>query len=140
MKVKPERTGWRDQALSARHREWGWDCPAVDIDQVWIEYDMGKVMGLFEYKREAIDWPPDLSARNYVALRDMADKARVPLFVVRYGRNLSWFEPRCASNIAHLGWAAYHGGHLTELEYVTFLYKLRTRHIPDGLAAKLSQP
>ena len=30
--VRPERTGWRDEKLSQRHRMWGWDCPAVDID------------------------------------------------------------------------------------------------------------
>jgi len=29
-----ERTGFRDEALSRRHREWGINCPAVDVD--WL--------------------------------------------------------------------------------------------------------
>ena len=47
-----ERTGWRDQALSERHRAWGWDCPALDMDFVMIEYDNGKATALVEYKHE----------------------------------------------------------------------------------------
>lgn len=27
-----ERTGWRDEEISARHRIWGVNCPAVDLD------------------------------------------------------------------------------------------------------------
>ncbi len=30
--VRQERTGWRDEKISQRHREWGYNCPAVDLD------------------------------------------------------------------------------------------------------------
>ena len=49
MEVRQERTGWRDEALSKRHRDWGWDCPAIDIDFLMIEYDKGKSVALVEY-------------------------------------------------------------------------------------------
>lgn len=38
----PERTGWRDENLSRRHREWGFHCPAVDLGFLLIEYDTGE--------------------------------------------------------------------------------------------------
>lgn len=133
MAVRKERTAWRDRALSERHREWGYNAPFADIDAVWIEYDMGKVMGLFEYKRETAPWPPDRADKTLSAIADMADRGRVPFFVVRYATALSWFEPRCWSNVAHMGWAAFNARRLTEVEYVTFLYKLRTREVPAAL-------
>lgn len=34
-----ERTGWRDERLSRRHREWGFDCPMVDCDFIAVEFD-----------------------------------------------------------------------------------------------------
>jgi hypothetical protein len=44
--VKKERSGWRDLELSGRHRRWGWDCPAVDLDFLFLEYDKGKAVAL----------------------------------------------------------------------------------------------
>lgn len=38
--VKLEKTCWRDLDLLKRHRVWGWDCPAQDID--FLEYDKRK--------------------------------------------------------------------------------------------------
>ena len=48
--VRQERTNWRDQELSARHRTWGFNCPAVDLDFLMVEYNIGKPVGLIEYK------------------------------------------------------------------------------------------
>jgi hypothetical protein len=50
-KVRRERTEWRDLELSKRHREWGLNCPAVDIDFLMVEYYYGKPVALIDYKR-----------------------------------------------------------------------------------------
>lgn len=136
--VKREKTGWRDQKLSQRHREWGWNTPFADVDFVCVEYDMKKVMGLFDYKRETAPWPPDEQDASLLALADLADRGRVPFFIVRYGRDIDWFEARCFSYQAHSAWASYHKRRMSELEWVTFLYKLRARSVPPAIAAKLT--
>jgi hypothetical protein len=140
--VRPEKTGWRDRDLSLRHREWGYDAPFADFDWVCVEYDMHKVMGLFDYKNETAEWPPDQDRGKKAtldALRDMADKGHVPFFVVRYKRPFSWFEPYCWSNVAHMGWSSYHGRRMSEFDYVTFVYKLRARTVPSEIASRLSR-
>ena len=47
--VRQERSGWRDMRLSERHRRWGWNCPAVDLDHLrslgipLVSHNMGNV-------------------------------------------------------------------------------------------------
>jgi hypothetical protein len=67
-----ERTGWRDEELSLRHRlYWGRDCPAVDVDFMLsdapemfddnfrlVEYYHSKPKALIEYKH----WNPGTRA------------------------------------------------------------------------------
>ncbi len=83
MNVKPERTGWRDAWLSGRHRLWGWDCPWQDID--WLEYDNGHPVALFEYKHSSAP-PLNPSHLGVQAMIELADRARLPFFGVRYCR------------------------------------------------------
>ena len=44
--VKKERSGWRDLALSLRHKMWGWDCPAVDLDFFFLNTTRGNPLHL----------------------------------------------------------------------------------------------
>ena len=37
MEVRKERTGWRDEEISRRHRLWGVSCAATDIDFLLVE-------------------------------------------------------------------------------------------------------
>src|ERR1700676_3377212 len=67
-----ERSGWRDQEISARHRDWGTDCPAVDIDFFLTEYNHGKPVALIEYKLYTVD-TVDVSKPSYQALIDLAN-------------------------------------------------------------------
>jgi hypothetical protein len=135
--VKPEGTGWRDQRLSARHRDWGFNVPAVDVDWFVIEYDLAKVMAVIDYKHDPAYWPPDETSANARALRDMADRGRMPFFIVAYGVDLDWYEPWCVGELAS-AWADYHGKRLSELEWVEFLYRLRARRLPPTIAARLA--
>lgn len=42
-----ERTGWRDMAISQRHRLYGYDCPMFDIDFMCVEYDKSMPVCLY---------------------------------------------------------------------------------------------
>ena len=124
VQTKKERTGWRDQALSERHREWGYNLPAVDIDFLLIEFDQGIARAIIEYKHE---WAQEenTSSKSYQAISGLANAAKLPFFVVSYGTDLSWYKvmPRngnayqCLSSVTTM----------KEDEYVQFLFRLRRR-------------
>ena len=51
-----ERTGWRDERISQRHRLWGVECQAIDLDFLLVEYrseyDDIRPVAIIEYKHE----------------------------------------------------------------------------------------
>ena len=77
--VTAERTGSRHSELSARHREWGVECPATDIDCI-VEIARGKPAAIIEYKRSNADL--EQSLQSWRALWILADKAKLPFWVV----------------------------------------------------------
>lgn len=83
MEVRKERSGWRDLDFSEHHRTWGWDCPAVDIDFLMIEYDHAKPYAIVEYKNERAK-PADPNHPSFRAIRLLCDLARISFFGVRY--------------------------------------------------------
>lgn len=90
-KLRGERTNWRDVNLSERHRKWGLAVPAVDLDFLLIEYDKGHPSAIIEYKMELA--PPQFPSHpSYRALATLGDRAGLPVFVVRYAQNFSWWE------------------------------------------------
>ena len=133
--VKPERTGWRDEGISARHRLWGWDCPAVDIDFLLLEYDKGKPVAIIEYKNDRAT-EQDAQHPSYRALRSLANSASVPFLEVRYTDDYSWYRilPR---NLLARKHKSYMDNAITEVEYVTFLYRLRNREAPPNVLMDL---
>ena len=130
--VRKERTGWRDQRLSERHRRWGWDCPMVDIDFLALEYDEGKAAAIVEYKHENAA-PQYASQPSYRAIIDLGDRAGVPVFAVRYADDFSWWRVIPLSCGAKKILASVQS--MTEEQWVTFLYRLRGRDVPVTLFA-----
>lgn len=129
--VSEERTGWRDLALSRRHKKWGEDCPMVDIDFLALEYDRARAKAIVEYKHE--NAPPDqyASRANYLALIDLGNRAGLPVFVVRYPSDFSWFWVTPLNEAARV--LVAEPTRLSEREWVEVLYKLRGRSVPDEL-------
>ncbi|MGB9886693.1 MAG: hypothetical protein ACPLRW_06815 [Moorellales bacterium] len=125
--VRPERTGWRDKIISYRHRLWGWDCPAVDVDFLMLEYDTAEPIALVEYKNEHAGFVKP-EHPSYRALRRLADRAGVSLFVARYGSDCSWFRAMPLNRKARV--LLPNATRMTEEEWVSFLYKLRGREAP----------
>lgn len=119
-----ERTGWRDEALSRRHRKWGLNCPAEDIDFILIEYDNATPVAIVEYKHWQAK-PVDLNEANYKALRRMADKCELPLIVAKYWPDTWAFRVQPVNDLAK---RIYHDNvGLTEQRYVESLYFIRGR-------------
>ncbi len=129
--VKDEVTFERGMGLLLRHREWGFNVPAVDID--FLEYDNKKAIALVEYKRsgDPATSKINLNEANIQALIDLGSRASVPIFCTFYSRNLKRYRVFPLNNIAVR--RAPPEGLLTERKYVDFLYRLRGRGVPDWI-------
>lgn len=134
--VPPERTGWRDEALSLRHRGYGLDCPAVDLDFLLVEFDGGHPRALVEYKC-GDPRPLDFDHPSYQAIRHLADAARIPCVVVFYSP-VFWHFTCYPLNDFAAEWFS-HGECLSELEYVRRLYAIRGREAPFSIERRLNQ-
>lgn len=136
--VRQERSGWRDLALSQRHRRWGWDCPAVDLDFLFLEYDRGKAAALVEYKHENAA-PQYASHPTYQAMIDLGTRAGIPVFACRYSDDFtSWAITALNAKAKEY---LPERRTMTEPEWVTFLYKIRGYNVPqtviDGLGVEI---
>lgn len=131
LEVSRERTGWRDEALSRRHREWGYDVPAADLDFVLVEYDAEEPKAIIEYKHEAA--PVFVSGSSGLrVLAKLGDLAGLPAYLVRYDTELAYFNVR---GLNERGRAfCPQADWISERAYVTFLYALRGRPLPPGLS------
>ena len=76
-----ERHGKRDNTISEKHRRWGYNVPAVDIDFLLIEYDQAKAQALIEYRHANGTIRQDTSIK---AITDLANRAGLPFFIVQY--------------------------------------------------------
>lgn len=129
--VRPERTGWRDEGLSRRHRRWGWDCPAVDLDFLFLEYDHGKASAIVEYKNEHAA-PQYASHPTYQAMIDLGNRAGIPVIACRYSDDFTkWIvTPLNKEAKKHVPQRVI----LDEVGWVSLLYKIRGYDLPQSVA------
>ncbi|AYO30868.1 hypothetical protein D2962_09775 [Biomaibacter acetigenes] len=134
--VKPERTHERDVSLSERHRLYGIDCPAVDIDLLLIEYDQAAPVALIEYKNEHA-YSGHTSWTTWHALETLANNAMLPLFQVIYSSDFSRWEVRPVNYIAQ--YRIPQPVEMDEPDFVRFLYSLRGREVPPEVLENLQK-
>lgn len=129
-----ERTGWRDESLSRRHRAWGFNCPAVDLDFLMVEYNLGAPVALVEYKdRRARQ--PDLKHPTYRAINELADLAQLPFLIAFYWPESWAFRVHPVNAIAR---ESYEDAMLlTERRFVKSLYYLRGLKVEDRVLSTL---
>ncbi|MGB9663237.1 MAG: hypothetical protein ACPL5F_14720 [Moorellaceae bacterium] len=132
--VRQERTFKRDLGILLRHRAYGFDCPAVDLDWV-LEFDSGEPCALIEFKHERANLK-NTSKSTYHALGRLGDRAGLPAFVVVYAGDYSTFIVAPLNTIAKKVFPKPRK--LTETEYVTFLYALRKRRPPVEVLRRLA--
>lgn len=136
--TRQERTGWRDGAISNRHRMWGFNCPAVDLDFLVAEYNIGKPVALIEYKNFNAREPSYLHP-TYRALCDLADNYKscpLPFVVAFYWPDVWAFRVVPINRCAH----DYFDEEVTlcERDYVRVLYRLRRLTLTRELEGRLN--
>ena len=129
--VRQERTCWRDLELSLRHKRWGWNLPAVDLDFLLLEYDRGKAVAIVEYKHEYA-LPQIATHPSYQAMIDLGTRAGIPVFACRYKSDFTQWNIVPLNNEAK---QLMPNGRvlMTERQWVTFLYKIRGYDLPQGI-------
>ena len=124
---RTERTGWRDAELSKRHGAWGFNCPAVDLDFLMLEYNHGLPCALIEYKHKnalVVD-PGHATYRALIALADGYSSGPLPCFIARYNPDDWSFDVTPLNETARLHYAHCIGETLSEQRFVTSLHLLR---------------
>lgn len=142
--VRTESTGWRDDWISDKHRSWGYDAPATDIDFLLVEYDHNIPKALIEHKtfgcRDQFGW--DQIRRWHMPVSNLATLASIPSFVVLYDRDNSLFAVSATNDRARMirGKDGMFGSdeiEMNERQYVSFLYYLRGRSVPTKVLEKI---
>lgn len=128
--VRQERSHWRDEKLSLRHRDWGWDCPMVDIDFLALEYDKGCATAIVEYKNEYAE-PANPQHPSYKALADLGNKAGLPVIGCRYKSDFKIWRAVPLNKIALN--VLPEPKEFSEVEWVSFLYGIRGREVPSEI-------
>lgn len=138
-----ERHGRRDDILSAKHRRWGYNLPATDIDFVLCEYDRQIPKALIEHRH--INGSTRFDS-NMTALHHLANMASLPFFIVQYRyedddgtiwndqqRTIdtpAYFRIITGNELADQLWFTQDvDTFMNEDEYKAFLYEIRGRHI-----------
>lgn len=120
--VRAERTGQRCPKISERHRHWGFNCPAVDIDFLMVEYDHGRPVAIVEYKE--INWnPSNTSNMTYKAIRELAGE--LPFLVAVYDPNDWVFIVYPMNDAAERHYGDWAKIRISEKDFVESLYAFR---------------
>ncbi len=137
--VAVERTGWRDEGISRRHRVWGFNCPAVDLDFLVAEYNLGLPVALVEYKhfkarQPVIEHP---TYRALTALADGYNQGPLPFIIAFYWPEIWAFRVSPINQVSKTNFRE--GEMLTEFDFVARLYQMRRLVLSQNLIGKLNR-
>ena len=125
--VRLEKTGWRDEWISNRHRTWGFDCPATDIDFLMVEYSKREPMALIEYKTVgSMKYLGHKKALlDHLPVSRLATMANLPSFIVAYDQKEILFYVKSTNSIGEAKLLVDTWRVMAEKSFVDFLYHLR---------------
>ena len=122
---------WRDEWISERHRTWGYELPATDIDFMLLEYSGSKPIALIEYKTiGSMKYVGiDKVMRGHAPVSNLATMANLPSFICAYDqqRVIFWWKGTNKMGLSNLkqdvqdvNWI-----HMSEPKTIHFLQHLR---------------
>ncbi len=106
----------------------------IDLDFVCLEYDEGRAEILVEYKHHDAQ-PLSVNHASYRALRDLGDRALLPVFTVRYSADFSVWRVTPLNAFAE-HWVP-EPAVMGEEDYVSLLYRIRGRTMPADLLKRM---
>ena len=121
-----ERTGWRDEEYSRRHRLYGKQLSMVDVDHFWFEFDNTNPVAGVECK-EANAKEVTLQTYSIRCLINICDRLEIPAIFLRYHKE-SEAEFIYDAVVPLNTFAKNHfsrTSNMSEVEFVKLLYKIR---------------
>lgn len=131
-----ERSGWRDEEISLRHRAWGANCPAVDLDFLVVEYNVGKPCLLVEYKHYTAK-KPNLKHPTYRALSELASNSNIPFILAIYWPECWAFKVKPVNVEARQHYDDWQ--FMSERQFVNSLYRIRRIVLSDEISGMLNE-
>jgi hypothetical protein len=145
--TKQELYGFRDERISRRHREYGLDCAATDIDFILLEYSVQPdgtyrrgafnaiPKALFEYKHWNADRKKSIHSASNKAVYRLAQLADLPFFMAFYDPEIWCFDvfPFGKKAEAYLETPL----RMSEQNYVRLLYRIRMRPPKESIIKQL---
>jgi hypothetical protein len=125
----------RNQWISERHRHFGRDVPAADLDFLMMEYDSGEPIALIEYKGSFEKY--SLNHPTIRAQAKLATRAGLPAFVVVYYQDYYNYYVVPINDIAKTVPWCDEPRFFNEVNFVKMLYWLRKRKAPKNVLDKL---
>lgn len=127
-------SGWRDELIGARHSFYGFSAPAAGMILPMIEYDRGNAVGLVSYQRWGHGLPQGVDVVGahaaFANVHAKRDGSQLPFLTAVYDPNHWTFKVFAHNDAAKLlvgtGWQV-----MTEREYATTVYAMRSRSLPD---------
>lgn len=127
-----EQKGWRDEAFSSRHREYGHSVPMMDVDFLCVEYNYFLPVAVVDYKLGNASGALFFSGsvpKTLMPLVALANAASIPALVVQYWPNKNFaYRPQALNAAAVKMIRCRSIGDtvpMTETEWVATLYELR---------------
>lgn len=142
-RVSDEERQLADYQLSRRHRKWGDDCPAVDLDFLLCEYYHGVGVAVVDYKHHRAN-PYKTNTKSFETLSGLYDKQgrQIPFFIARYWPDIWAFRLKAVNEAAvsallEIGRRSAPDDlpewlDLDEQSYVRTLYLIRKRALNRG--------
>jgi hypothetical protein len=133
-----ERSGWRDQELSQRHRDWGFNCPAADLDFLMVEYHLGCPVAVVDYKHYRAGLPKT-DHPTYRATGQLYDDRgqQLPFFIARYWP-VTWAFRVLAMNDRARKWLDSDSYvPMTERQFVVGLHRFRSVTVAERVLSGL---
>jgi hypothetical protein len=131
-----EQLGFRCEELSRRHRLWGRNLAAVDLDFPLLEYHHEKPVALVEFKYKLNTPLVDEEHPSIRALKHLADAASIPLLLVRY-HPATWTLWVSPGNEYARAFIPMRGQEMSEREFASLLHEIRGEPVPPGLLKTL---
>lgn len=130
------------ESISPRHREWGNDCPATNIDCILAEYNHKQPVAFIEYKGRR-PMLSDSSSANAQVMINLGDRANLPNYIVYYNNSDWTFSIAPGNKLSRdllFKYADFQFNQtIDELRFVGFLYALRQERLPASIANKLNR-
>jgi hypothetical protein len=133
--VRRSDSGWRDEMIPSRHRQYGFRTPVAGMMLPMVEYDRGRAVGLVSYMRarHALPLGPDVASayRAFGMLHSSSDGGMLPFLTAAYDPRDWSFKVFPHNEAAKLltGHTTWHT--IPEREFVALLYRMRDKALPD---------